>query len=252
MLSQVAATLMRSGFSISIVAMTDDRVNVTEQVYDWNMEEKGHLLGSWSYGFVAGNLLSGVLSKFVSARNLIVFAFGAESVLLGFTPIFASLGVWPLFAQRVLMGLVEGPSHLAMMVFWQNWAPKTERSLLLGGALTSGYFLGMTILGPFLAFLCASIGWQTSFYIPAALGLLWTAAWFICSAHEPEQHRWISKSESAHIIANLPSVAKLNNNLEVPWKKIITSLPIAAYALLFFGLDFHYYLMHAEMPTYLD
>lgn len=80
-----------------------------------------------------------------------------------------------------------------------EWFPVKERALAQG-IFNSGASLGAVISAPIIAWLYVSIGWQATFVIIAALGLIWIIPWLIVYKSSPDTHPWITEEERAYIL----------------------------------------------------
>jgi ACS family hexuronate transporter-like MFS transporter len=62
----------------------------------------------------------------------------------------------------------------------------------------SGAAIGSIVAPPIIVWLQLSYGWQTTFIVTGALGLLWLALWLFCY-QPPDRHPWMSDEELALI-----------------------------------------------------
>jgi MFS family permease len=100
-----------------------------------------------------------------------VFMFGI-GILLGsivtiFIPLAARTSLFWLVALRFLTGVFHGTVYPSLGTIWSNWAPKMEKSRLVGISNT-GLQIGNIISMPIVGFLCVEGfdgGWPSVFYI---------------------------------------------------------------------------------------
>jgi MFS transporter, ACS family, hexuronate transporter len=88
-----------------------------------------------------------------------------------------SRGTLSLGVYRFLLGIGEAGNWPAGIKVVAEWFPVEERALA-SGIFNSGSSIGAIISAPLVAWIVLSFGWQASFYMVGATGLLWLAAWF--------------------------------------------------------------------------
>ena len=98
---------------------------------------------------------------------------------------------------RGALGFAEGGNFPAAIKSIAEWFPVKERSF------ASGFMISGTTVGPIIApgiviWLAESYGWQISFIVTGALGLVWLAAWYFLY-DKPEKHSRVTKDELAFI-----------------------------------------------------
>ncbi|XP_046994351.1 vesicular glutamate transporter 2-like [Schistocerca americana] len=113
------------------------------------------------------------------------------------------------------------------------------------GGVFGGTLISMALTG---ALCVTSVGWPLAFYFFGGVGLLWCLPWCFYVADSPAQHRHIDPAERYFIEANIQSSAK--KKLPIPWKSILTSPVLWAFAALFVTLDWTYYLLITSLPQY--
>jgi len=87
-------------------------------------------------------------------------------------------GAWSLGISRFFLGLGEGSCFPAVTKGATEWFPSERRALAISIA-NGGSAFGAVIAPPLTGLLAARFGWRGSFLATAALGGLWTAAWFL-------------------------------------------------------------------------
>lgn len=117
----------------------------------------------------------------------------AWSVLTCLTPLAASVGLAPLIACRVLLGVAEGflipvNSHIVA-----SWVPAKERGRAVS-AVIAGCNCGTVAAFLLSPLIMVSLGWPYCFYIFGSTGFVWYAAWQVYA----EDATLDAKDSSAH------------------------------------------------------
>jgi MFS transporter, ACS family, hexuronate transporter len=110
----------------------------------------------------------------------------------------AAAGWIGLAVYRFLLGLGESFSTPTASKVLTAWVPQRERGLSTG-VFSTGHFVGAMIAPPLVTWLTLRHGWQSSFIITGATGLLLAAAWWRFY-RPPETHPMLSEQERAMIL----------------------------------------------------
>jgi len=102
--------------------------------------------------------------------------------------------------------------------------------------------LGLLLCGPLIHY----FGWQSVFYLFAAMGLLWCLAWPLC---RPEQQD--SDLPQRMIGQGTPSPQR-RAPMNVPWGKFLRSAPVWAVIVAHFCYNWGYYTLLAWLPSYFE
>ena len=234
---------LRFCFSLAMVCMTGTDNNSTDPGYiegefrdEWSNETVALLLSSFFYGYMCTQVLGGYLAdKFGEKWSLLggMFLMGLLSVLI---PPAARLHWAALMVVRILQGMVTGFSVPATYTSVATWSSPVEK-----GTLTAMVFAASPVCqifnAPVSGLLCYSgvdNGWPLIFYIPGATSMLWTAFYYFLASNTPENHPRIDEEEKLYL--QLHSCRKVNaksggskkRKLNVPWIKMLLSVPIHA------------------------
>lgn len=159
-----------------------------------------------------------------------VFGIGVlmTAILTLITPLVAS-NVWVFIGVRIAEGFFEGVTFPAMHALLSKWSPPLERTRL-STLCYGGSYLGTVLAFPVSGELAStpSLGWPYIFYIFGAAGVLWFLFWAFLAFDCPAKNPFITKKEREFIQSSLP---KEPEKIIVPWKKILTSVPV--WALIF-------------------
>nr|CAG4638404.1 EOG090X04X8 [Cyclestheria hislopi] len=247
---------LRVNLSIAIVAMTENHTVIYEngtisqvQEFNWNSNQQGLLLASFFYGYIITQLPGGWLAPRMGAAKLYGLGILSTAILTVLTPVIATSGLAPLIAVRVLEGILEGVTFPAMHALWSQWAPPLERSKLVTAAYSGNYF-GTVISMVVCGLLAEHLGWPSIFYVFGGFALLWCILWFVFVKESPAEDRFISKEELDYITSCLGTSS--NHHKSVPWKAILTSLPVWSTVVAHFAENWGFYTMLTQLPTFLN
>ena len=96
-------------------------------------------------------------------------------------------------------------------------------------------------------------GWECSFYLWGACGVVWFLVWIYFVYETPDDHPRISNDERSFINSNVQkSSSKLLKKPPAPLFQIITSVPVIANILTALGQNYGFYTILKMTPTYLN
>jgi ACS family hexuronate transporter-like MFS transporter len=104
--------------------------------------------------------------------------------------------------MRALLGVTESPAYPAANKTLAEWFPKKERALAMGVA-NAGANLGAILAILMVPPVAKHFGWQATFVVSGAIGLVWLLAW-IPLYRRPEAHPRVNAAELAHIQQDPP------------------------------------------------
>ncbi|KAG8177586.1 hypothetical protein JTE90_028307 [Oedothorax gibbosus] len=220
--------------------------------FEWDSTVQGQVLGSYFYGYIITQVPSGVLAEKYGAKWVLGLGMLLCSILTLLTPLAARWSVWALVATRVLEGFGAGMAFPAMNALIGRWAPKMERS-----RITTVIFMGCPI-GTVLTLAISGVlcdsgflgGWPSVFYLFGVIGCLWFVAWTWLVHDAPETHPSITQEELQHI--QLGQDREIVQKPIVPWKSILTSLPVWTLVVAHFGKNWGFYTILIQLPMYLS
>ncbi|XP_050307651.1 vesicular glutamate transporter 3-like [Anthonomus grandis grandis] len=248
---------MRTNLSISIVAMTQDRINLMENgtvenlgpEFAWTNIAQGYLLSSFFYGFICTPLLGGWLSKKYGGKFLFGGCLLGSAIISLLCPWLARWNYYAFLVGRVCVGLLEGLAHSSNYRLWSHWIPPVERTRIVSQAL-SGNYVGNVFSMMFFGFLVQRTGWESSFWFSGALGIIWFIFFWFLVSDTPATHPSISKTELNYIQTSINRPENAKNNVPVPWKHILTSKSIWAYNIVAFCETWGYFTLMTLLPKY--
>lgn len=137
--------------------------------------QMGLIFSAFGWTYAAAQIPGGWLVDRVSPRVLYTTAlvlWSLATVFLGLTASFVGL-----FVLRMAVGALEAPAYPINNRVVTTWFPERERATAIG-FYTSGQFIGLALLTPFLAWLQHAFGWHMVFVITGGIGILWALIWY--------------------------------------------------------------------------
>ncbi|KAF7266237.1 hypothetical protein GWI33_020422 [Rhynchophorus ferrugineus] len=236
--------------SIAVVAMTDSSsTNPKIPIYDW--KNTNIILSSFYWTYIVLQLFSGYIFKKFGLRRVLLVSMFINSSAFTLVPLCSSLfGSSGVIGVRMIQGLFQGFTFPACHAVLGLWAPINERSqltILLYSGGNVGVILALLITG----YLAASwYGWPIVFYIFGACGITWCIVWFILGYDTPSEHPWISETERIYIEESLEQTQK--NDIDIPWKAILTSFPFWVLITSNMGNAWGLNIITLDLPTFLS
>ncbi|KAI8483867.1 hypothetical protein Bbelb_383940 [Branchiostoma belcheri] len=209
----VALQTTRHGFSVAIVVMT----NRSATARAVNQTAIYHNCPSSGFMNVSVQVVGGVLEQKLGGKIVFGTSLVLAAVLNALGPVAARSGAWSMFAVRFCLGLVTGVSLPAMYGVW--------------GRLADEY------------------GWPAVFYIPGSFVAAWLVAWVLLAYDSPSKHPRILEKEQKYIEDGIGM--KTQQKLPVPWRQVLTSLPVWALIVGQFSSLWGTYLLLTQLPNYM-
>nr|CAD7199800.1 unnamed protein product [Timema douglasi] len=221
--------------------------------FDWDERTQGLILSSFFWGYVVTHLPGGMLAERFGGKYSLGLGILSTAVLTLLTPLAATYGGanW-LIAVRILEGLGEGSTFPAMNALLAQWAPPSERSrigsLVFAGAQI-GTVVSTALSGALLHY--TSWGWPSVFYTFGLMGVLWFILWVLLCYNDPSSHPFISDEEKKYLDETLGSTDRGKDMTPVPWKAILTSVPLWGLIVAQIGHDWGFFTMVTDLPKYM-
>ncbi|HOB11602.1 MAG TPA: MFS transporter [Syntrophomonadaceae bacterium] len=210
---------------IAILAVTYmfiylQRTNVSMLLVDTRFLEEVNLLGQTArqgllmtvflLAYSLSNILMiPVISRLGPRRSLILGIVMGSLILMfgGWAASFAAI-----IAVRILLGIAHGIQYPNFSVLVKNWFPPWER-----GTANAIYSMGGTfapaLAVPLFGWLISSWGWEYSFFVPAALGLVCVIPLLLgWITSRPDDNPSISAGEVAYIKSHQPVLPAAEDN----------------------------------------
>ncbi len=214
-------------FTISVVTYID-RVNISVTArqmmpaFGLTDQQMGHIFSAFVLGYALCQIPGGWLGDRWGARLVLTGAvlwwsiFTALTAMAATLPVVDVLGVLGSLALvRLLLGVGEAVALPNFNRAVADWLPARERGFGIGIAI-GGVGVGSALTPPLTAWIMVNWGWQTVFYLSAALGIGIALVWWWYARDRPEEHPAVNQAERALIRgATAPAFP---TRAPVPWQ----------------------------------
>ncbi len=209
----------------------------------WNAIQYGIITMAFSIAYGIGLLLAGRLLDKFGTRIGFAVAVGLWSAAAMLHAVATSAFQFGVF--RALLGLSEAANFPACIKTVAEWYPKRERGIATG-LFNSGANIGAIATILLVPWLAEKYGWQSTFLMAGAIGLIWVALWLLIYK-QPEDHPKVSAEELELIRSDPPE--KLE---QVPWRRVFTKKETWAFGLGKFLTDPIWWFYLFWLPKYLQ
>ncbi|PBC50559.1 MFS transporter [Rhodococcus sp. ACPA1] len=157
----------RANLSIAMPAIADEM--------DLSKAQQGLLLSAFGWTYAALQIPGGWLVDRIPPRLLYPACLILWSIATAFMGVIG--GFVALIALRLLVGVFEAPAYPINNRVATAWYPERERATVIG-FYTSGQFIGLALLTPFLSWLQSVLSWHWVFIVTGTIGAIWGAVWY--------------------------------------------------------------------------
>ncbi len=246
---QARHSLVLASFLALFIAYLD-RVNISvaaiamQETLSWSETEKGFVLSSFFIGYMAAQILGGVLADKYGGKRVLLWSLVAWSIFTLLTPVAASASFLALILVRIGLGLGEAPLSPAVLSLFGRWIPENERSrsvAIYSSAAIAGTIAALLVTG----FAVSRFGWQSVFYGFGAIGLIY-ALWLNRVVYEtPDAHPNVSADERTLLAGSVVS----QERTPIPWKTIWSLPAMGALVITCFCTSWSLYVVRSGMPS---
>lgn len=224
--------------------------------YVWDKTTQGSILGAFFWGYLVTQIPGGWIATKFGGKKVFGWSMLMATIATLITPVAANVSYIFLIVLRILVGFSSGAVFPAMHALWGNWAPPMERSKLTAFTY-AGAQVGNVITFPVAAVLCKygfAGGWPSIFYVLGISSFIWFFFWMLLVSDSPMEHKRISKIEREYIMLSLAESkhSEEGEKLDVPWKSILTSLPVIAIVVSNVTSDWGAYTLLTNIPSYMN
>lgn len=206
----------------------------------------GLILGAFFWTYALMQIPSGRLIDRLGARTGLALAVGWWSLFTVITSF--GKGFTSLFAARLALGIGEAGGNPGCVKVVYSWFAKKQRATA-SGIFDAGPRAGSALALPLVAWLISSWGWETSFMVTGALGLVWVAVWLLFY-REPEEMKGLDEKERQNLLEDRgASTTHSNGKIEL-WS-LFRHRNVWGMMIGFFCMNFATYFFVTWFPTYL-
>ncbi|KAB0792343.1 hypothetical protein PPYR_14302 [Photinus pyralis] len=191
--------------------------------FEWTEYQQGLILGAFFWLHWLTQIPGGMLANKYGTKMVFGLSNFVSVLLCFLIPTVSFIGLEYLIIVRLLQGAVAGCAWPSMHSMTARWIPPNERSRFVTAYVGSS--VGAAVTFALCGVIIHTFGWEYVFYISGVFGTLWYATWYFFVFDSPIEHPRISEKEKEYILDSLgQSVSK--EKPPVPWKAILTSLPV--------------------------
>ncbi|MEQ1974688.1 MFS transporter [Xenorhabdus sp. SGI240] len=165
---------------ITVVICYVDRANLAvasaniQKEFAITKTEMGYLFSAFSWFYTLCQIPGGWFLDRVGSRVtyfIAILGWSVATLLQGF-----AIGLMSLIGLRSIIGIFEAPTFPTNNRMVTSWFPEHERASAVG-FYTSGQFVGLAFLTPFLIWIQELISWHWVFFLTGGIGIIWSLIW---------------------------------------------------------------------------
>ncbi|HZL60600.1 MAG TPA: MFS transporter [Stellaceae bacterium] len=234
-----------------------DRVNIStvapviSKEFGFDKVTMGLIFSAFVWSYAAFQVPGGWLGDRFGPRNVLTILVGYWSVMTALTA--AVTGAFSFVVIRFLFGIGEAGAFPSATRAMQEWYPRQERGLCQGLSHSASR-IGAAIAPPIVVAIMTTLGWHWVFYICGALGLLWTALWYLTYRNQPDEHPLVNRAELEYIRgvdAKGNIRAASSERPKVPWRTLLRSPNMWAIMCAYFTYVYCLWIFLSWLPSYL-
>ena len=190
--------------------------------FKWDSLEYSRLVNSFQISYAIMTLLTGWLLDRIGTRwglALAIIWWSLAEIGHAFARSLTGFGI-----ARFALGAGEAASLPGSVKVIGEWFPKSERATAMG-YFNAAVAVGAAVAPLIIPYTAAAFGWQGTFIVTGALGLLWLVLW-LWLFDIPETHKRITPEERHMILSDRPPTTKAT----VSWWKLMRHKQLWAYA----------------------
>ncbi|MBV9085989.1 MAG: MFS transporter [Acidobacteriaceae bacterium] len=248
---------------ITLVAVVTylDRLNISiagkyiQKQFLFSTQTMGWIFSAFLLGYALFQLPGGWAGDRFGPRKVLTGALLSWSVLTAATAIAPHLvlvrwvGVaWSFAVVRFLIGVGEAASSPNMNKVVGNWIGSGHRGKASSFSIL-GIGIGGSVTPPLISWMVQHWGWQTSFAVCGAMGLVVALLWYKLVSDRPQDSPEVSASESAPIPASAPAQGELRPS--PPWRRMLSNPSTWGLVLGYMCQGFPIYFFHTWFFIYL-
>ncbi|CAL4062086.1 unnamed protein product, partial [Meganyctiphanes norvegica] len=178
--------------------------NITTEVQGsdpWSAEIQEHLLNSFFYGYILGQLMGGWTCDRLGGRVILLTSVAGSSFVTMSLPLAANIEHSALLLTRLLQGIFQGIGWSCPVYLVRRWGCPRDIHYLIC-VVYMGIPLGVILGFPVAQTLCIkgpTGSWPTLYYLTGFSGLIWWITAYFLLHNDPTQHPLVSETEKMYI-----------------------------------------------------
>ncbi|XP_064635986.1 vesicular glutamate transporter 2-like isoform X2 [Lineus longissimus] len=226
--------------------------NSTLPQVNWDSRMVGFLHSIFYIGFLITQIPGGFLATKCPGHKIYGACILTSASLNLLLPVgISEVGYEFTCAVRFLQGLSEGFSFPALYCILRHWITPSGLSSMASMTVT-GVYAGAIFGFPISGFITHYTGWQYVFYIFGGIGIVWFLFWLMLAYERPAYHPYITPEELSYIETSQGETAIVYQDEKIPWRAILTSVPVFALCVAHFARSWMFFLLLTNEPTYLN
>lgn len=223
--------------------------DANEGKFDWDALTRGYVLAAFGIGYVTTQIIGGRMAEKYGFKKVYGFGLLLTACLTFLSPVVANLHVWAFFVLRLFQGMFEGVTFPALQAMIVRWIPQEERNSFMARSFFGSVF-GVVITFPLCGILIEKFGWESAFYVIGSITCVWFLFWWFLVFDSPDKHPRIKVQEKQYILHQLSKTLNVKSK-PIPWKSILTSIPIWGMIITGCGNDWGFSTLGTNGPTYM-
>ncbi|KAK9502554.1 hypothetical protein O3M35_011312 [Rhynocoris fuscipes] len=221
--------------------------------FHWTSLEQGYIHQGMFYGYLATQIVGGVLGDLCDHKVVMLTGFITTAFLTLISPfVVRTLGMIAFIILRVAIGMAQGVFYNSLHAVTAHWIPIQERGLL-GTLVFSGVQFGNALNCLFSGILLAYFDWPVVFYCYGIIALMFAVVVFFTTYTYPKDNPYMSDKEKEIFEEHQKTVDEERiDKKKVPVKAILTSIPVWAIVFAMLGQDWAFYSIVVTIPTYIN
>jgi ACS family hexuronate transporter-like MFS transporter len=244
-----------------------------EKQYNWSNTDYANITAAFQLVYAFSMLFAGRIIDRLGTKTGYAIAFVIWSLAAMFHAIaipvgeqlssfiaWAGWGILPVsvlgfIVSRAFLAFGESGNFPAAIKATAEYFPKKERSFATG-IFNSGTNVGAILAPLTVPWIASKWGWEGTFIIIGAVGLVWLVFWFIFY-EKPEAQKRLSVTELEYINSDLPNPSETKPELQVgakavTWFKLLTYKQTWAFLMGKFITDGVWWFFLFWLPSYLS
>lgn len=206
-------------------------------------------MSSFFWGYVAFQVPASQLVQRFGPRILLFIASLICAISTIAIPFVSSIDWKVMLLFRALQGGFQGFLYPGAHMMIGKWVHPKERGFLTTFTYSGTQFGTVLVLAISGVLADTPMGWPSIYYVTGGVTVIWSIFWIILGCNSPHESSRISEEEKAYIESGLG--ASEGRKLAVPWKSILTSVPVWALVMVHCGQCWGFWTFLTETPTFL-